>query len=156
MFGDREAYLDKFRTCARVRSRENQILGSDFYKREHTKPLFKKNCLLTIHNLYKYTCLFEMFKINKLESPISLLSLYQRSPTPWRTEYFITPSPSTSFIYQSSSMWNKCRKSSSIIHFSTPTNTVKSKLKCAILEMQSRYDDLEWSEKNFELKELTF
>ena len=113
MFGDNEAYLDKFRTAARTRSFEKQRLGNEFYEKEHTKPLFKENRILTIHNLYKYTCLMEMFKINRLEAPNSLLNLFQVSSR--RPDYFTTPTPSTSFIYQSSNMWNSCRKTSSEI-----------------------------------------
>ena len=33
MFGDRDKYLDKFRTCARTRSYENRFLGTEFYKK---------------------------------------------------------------------------------------------------------------------------
>ena len=40
LFGDKEAYLNKFKTCARTRPVDNQILGQEFYSREHTKPLF--------------------------------------------------------------------------------------------------------------------
>ena len=154
MFGDKEAYTEKFKTAARTRPLDNQILGKDFYMKEHTKPLFKQNGLLTAHNLYKYTCLLEMFKINKLESPKSLLNFFHRSPR--RTEYFITTTPASSFIYQSSNMWNTSRKTSSQINFSTSTNTMKLKLKMALLEMQSRYDVVDWCELNFDPKELTF
>ena len=66
MFGDREAYLDKFKTCARVRPYEHRFLGPEFYRKEASKPLFNSNKLLTVHNLYKYHCLLEMFKIIKL------------------------------------------------------------------------------------------
>ena len=154
MFGDNEAYLDKFKTAARTRPLEKQRLGKDFYEKEHTKPLFKENRLLTIHNLYKYTCLMEMFKINRLESPNSLLNLFQISSR--RPDYFTTPTPSTSFIYQSSNIWNSCRKTSSEISFRVSTNVVKSRLKNALIEVQCRYDELQWCELNFDLKELKF
>ena len=36
MFGDKEKYLNKFKTCARKRPYESQILGSEFYKKDHT------------------------------------------------------------------------------------------------------------------------
>ena len=126
LFGNREAYLEKFRTCARTRSRDKQKLGSDFYEKQHTKPLFKKNGLLTVHSLFKHTCLLEMFKINKLESPAPLLDLFHRSPR--RTDRFITPTPSTSFIYQSTKMWNDCRNTASKINFSTSTNNYSNNI----------------------------
>ena len=154
LFGDLEAYLDKFKTCARTRPCENQKLGSEFYEKEHTKPLFKKNSLLTVHNLYKYTCLLEFFKINKLECPKSLHSLYRRSQI--RPERIITPSPSTSFIYKSSKMWSDCRKSSSEISFLTSTNSFKSRLKSQLLDMQSKHDANEWCEYNLGIEELKF
>ena len=154
MFGDNEAYLDKFKTAARTRPLEKQKLGKDFYEKEHTKPLFKENRLLTVHNLYKYTCLMEMFKINRLESPNSLLNLFQISSR--RPDYFTTPTPSTSFIYQSSNIWNSCRNTSSEISFRVSTNVVKSRLKNALIEVQCKYDELQWCELNFDLKELKF
>ena len=30
------------------------MLGHDFFKREHTKPLFNSNGILTVHNLHSY------------------------------------------------------------------------------------------------------
>ena len=46
LFGDLDAYLDKLATCARVREFGKQKLGSKFYTKEHTKPLFNRlvNC----------------------------------------------------------------------------------------------------------------
>ena len=38
LFGDKEAYLNKFKTCARARGIENQYLGQKFYRRENSKP----------------------------------------------------------------------------------------------------------------------
>ena len=101
MFGENEAYHNEFKTSARVRPRELQKLGAEFYE-----LLFNKNNLLTVHHVYKYCCLLEMFKIIKLRIPIALYSLFTRSNI--RENYFITNSPSTSFIYQSSHMWNNC------------------------------------------------
>ena len=46
LFGDKEAFLNKFRTAARARPFRNQLLGEDFYQREHTKPLFRKHKIL--------------------------------------------------------------------------------------------------------------
>ena len=47
LFGDKQAYLDKFRTCARSRPFPNQ-LDKSFFELEHTKPLFKKHSILRI------------------------------------------------------------------------------------------------------------
>ena len=94
MFGDNEAYKNKFMTCARSRSKEQKILGTEFYEK-----LFNENNMLTVHSLYKYHFLLELLKIVKLRMPISIHSLFHRSPR--RDNYFITPKPSTSFIYRS-------------------------------------------------------
>ena len=50
-YGDKEAFVNKFRTCARNRRIKNQLLGEDFNSREHTKPLFKEhNTNFVIHD----------------------------------------------------------------------------------------------------------
>ena len=51
MFG-KELYSDKYKTCVRCRPRGNQILGPSFYQKEHTKPLFKNNEIMTVQNIY--------------------------------------------------------------------------------------------------------
>ena len=76
--------------------------------------------------------------------------------SPRRTDRFITPTPSTSFIYQSTKMWNDCRNTASKINFSTSTNLVKSTLKSELLSIQSRYDEIDWCELNFDSNELKF
>ena len=48
LFGDKEAYLDKFKTACRTRPIETQILGTSYYMKEHTKPLFHKNKILAV------------------------------------------------------------------------------------------------------------
>ena len=63
LFGDKEAYLDKFKTSARVRPFEEQKLGAEFFKREHTKPLFTKHSVINVRNLFVYDhCFNEIFK----------------------------------------------------------------------------------------------
>ena len=71
LFGDFEAYVDKFKTCARARPINSQRLGSEFYGQGSTKPLFAKHKLLAIENLYRYRCLMAFFKIIKSRVPIS-------------------------------------------------------------------------------------
>ena len=60
----------------RVRPVEEQILGQEHYKKEHTKPLLNKHNLMTVHNLYVYHCCMDTFKTLKYRIPISLYSLY--------------------------------------------------------------------------------
>ena len=156
MFGDNEAYFNKFMTCVRTRPRETQKLGKEFYQQEHSKPLFNDNNLLTVYQLYKYHCTLEMFKIVKLRLPISLYSLFNMSNR--RENYFITPNPSTSFVYQSAFMWNSCYKISSLynIEFSTAIVTVKHKLKTVLLNAQKQFDKSIWFPNNHDLSGISF
>ena len=48
LFGDKQAYLENFKTCCRTRPFDMQKLGAKFYEREHTKPLFHKLAYLHI------------------------------------------------------------------------------------------------------------
>ena len=142
MFGNHEAYLDKFRTCARARPKENQILGPLFYEKENTKPLFRKHKLLTIHNLYNYHCFMEILKILKFRTPISIHSLYTISRRSGST--LVTPFPSPHFIYQSTSIWNSIRPKLSLYDLSDSLAQVKSRLKNIIFHNQHQHHDTEW------------
>ena len=154
MFGDQDAYMAKFETCARTRTFESRILGREFFQREPSKPLFCNNSLLTVHNLYKYHCIVEMFKVVKLRIPISIYELMKRSRR--RDNYFISLHPSSLFDYQASNFWNKCRKPCSTIDFTTSINIVKTVLKKALLETQNRYDTHVWHEFNFDTDHFSF
>ena len=146
LFGDRESYIDKFKTCARVRPIESQTLGAEFYKKESTKPLFTKHKLLTIENLYKHRCLLEFFKIMKCRVPISMYELFTRSDR--KETYMITPSPSQQFIYKSSWLWNEFRKIIGQLDFSSPVSAIKNLLTKSLLNTQGRYGD-DWCDLNF-------
>ena len=105
LFGDYQAYIDKFSTCARVRPYNDQKLGPNFFRREHTKPLFNQNELLVVHNLYYYHCAVELFKILKFRIPINLYEMYKKSH--WdESMTIIIPKPSIQFEYKSSKLWN--------------------------------------------------
>lgn len=134
MFGDNEAYFDKFRTCARSRPYDSQILGSEFYRLEAVEPLFEKEKVLSIFSLYAYYTILEMYKIIKLRDPYAMYSLFNRSSR--RDDIFITPSPSHTFIYKSAHLWNTCRKASNRIDFTVPISSIKSKLKKAFQSCQ--------------------
>ena len=144
MFGDKDAYMDKFKTCARTRSFENRFLGKDFFQGEPSKSLFHSNNLLTIHNLYKYHCIVELFKLIKLRTPMSIYELMKHSER--RENYFISLPPSSLFDYQASNFWNKCHKSNSEIDFTTSIKIVKTKLKICLV----------WHEFNFDTDHFSF
>ena len=145
MFGDKEAYLDKFRTCARTRIFENQILGQEFYKKEHTKPLFKKHSIMNIHNLYLYHCINDIFKILKFRTPISLYSIFDLSTRTGKETFILTPKPSDSYAYRASTIWNIVRQKLTICEFTTTLSQVKSSLKNMILHTQKQGEPDEWN-----------
>ena len=145
LFGDNEQYIDKLRTCARVRPINSQRLGSKFYVKESTKPLFTKHELLTVENLYRYRCLMECFKVIKFRVPISLYYLFNISNR--KDDLLITPFPSNQFMYRSSYLWNEFRKSSSL-NFNSPLSSAKNTLRNSLLKAQGRYG-ADWSDKNF-------
>jgi hypothetical protein len=148
LFGDKEAYMDKFKTCARARPFDDQILDSRFYTKEHTKPIFNNEKLLTIHNLHTYHKISETFSILKFRCPISLYSLFQlshRKPT-----MTIIPHPDNKYIHNVSMVWNIARKKFDIQDFSQNLNSTKSKLKKLLLENQCVGDKINWITNNFE------
>ena len=108
IFGNTEAFLNKFCTSARTRPLNEQILGHEFYRIECTKPLFHKNKILTIHNLYTYMCVNEIAKVITNKSPIILSESITISP---RNNIIIiilpnNPIACNQFLYASSSKWN--------------------------------------------------
>ena len=93
LFGDIEAYLDKFKTSDRVIIFEEQKLGVEFLKREHSKPLFTKHSVMNVQNLFVYHCFNEIFKILKLRTTISLFEVFELSKRNGRETRLITPEP---------------------------------------------------------------
>ena len=92
LFGNKEKYLNKFKTCCRVRPVEEQILGQEHYEKEHTKPLSNKHNLMTVHNLYVYHCSMDTFKTLKYRIPISyiLYTYYQIEKKPFLLPHYPT------------------------------------------------------------------
>ena len=146
LFGDHESYEDKFKTCARVRPIDKQRLGSKFYKKESTKPLFTKHKLLAVENLYKYRIVMEFFKIMKYRAPISIYNLFNRSAR--KDTYMITPSPSHQFTYKSVWLWNEFRKNIGSLDFSSSSYSMKNLLHKSLLNVQGRYGN-DWCNVNF-------
>ena len=129
LFGDLEAYKEKFRTCARSRTLEKQILDNVFYTKEHTKPLFEKHNILAVHNLYIYHTFMEVFRILKTQTPICLHSQYNISTRKYLTHIKINPpKPSKCFIYRSSVIWNTLRQKLDLTCMSTNASIVKNNL----------------------------
>ena len=151
LFGDSQRFEDKFCTCARARPLDEQILGSDFYAKEHTKPLFKAKNLLTVHNLYTYHTSLEIYKILKFRTPISLFSLYTMSER--KSTLILTPNPSIHFTYKSAILWNKMHKliCSGLDDFSMKISSWKSSAKNYLLLLQASHDTNNWYPCNYEI-----
>ena len=99
-----------YETCARVRSyQENKCKKN--YCLENTKPLFNKEKILTLSNLYIYHTFLDIFKILKNQVPISLYAILNQDQ---RDTNFLLCLPIISldisknnFIFKSISIWNK-------------------------------------------------
>ena len=145
LFGDRESFINKFMTCARSRPFKSQHLGTEFYIKESTKPLFTDKKILAVENLYRHRCLLELFKILKSRVPYSLFSSFTLSNR--KDNLLITPYPTNQFVYKSAWLWNEFRKITSL-NFTSSCSSVKNVLKNSLLSAQNRYGS-EWCEKNF-------
>ena len=151
LFGDKEQYLDKFRTCVRSRPHGSQLLGSKFFAKENSKPLFNDNNILTLYNLYTYHTTMEVFKILKYRTPISLYSLFTRSNR--KDTLLITPSSSQHFIFKSSDLWNLVRQKLKLFDLSyTKISSFKSLLKKLITNYQKFGDDTVWNDNELNVK----
>ena len=150
LFGDKLTYLDKFSTCARTRPKENQILGNEFFTKEHTKPLFKKHMILTLQNLYYYHMALTTFKLLENKFPKSLFSCFKLSER--KETLLLTSGFSHNFVYNACYIWNIVRDSLSILKFGLKVGTMKHKLKKLLFLRQNLGDQLEWSDENFKLR----
>ena len=152
LFGDKEAFLDKFRTAVRARPYKNQLLGEEFYQQEHTKPLFTKHKILALNNLYSYHSFMETLKILKLRDPITLHDQYtlsKRKPT-----LIINTNPAENFVSRSSRIWNTICPKLKLNDFSCNISTTKSTLKTALLKLQDIDDPVAWILDNFDLNKI--
>ena len=156
MFGQ-EPFSEKLKTCARSRPLHKQVLDSLFYEKEHTKPLFNSNHILTVNNLYVYHCFIELFKILKFRQPYSLFELFkllspQTRSTRFNNTYIYRPNnvskSSNIFTYRSAKIWNNYRTKLDIIDFDISVDVIKNKLKCMLLSIQCAGIKNEWNEQN--------
>ena len=152
MFGDKAAYLDKFKTCVRSRPYGSQMLGSKFYMKEHTKPLFNKYDILVAQHLYHYHTIINVFKILKNHTPVSLYSCFNFAKSQRKQLTLITPRHSRNFVHTASSLWNIFKTTAplnQIRDFSVSTNWIKCQLKQWLFRLQKIGDAIEWDDENF-------
>ena len=151
LFGDRELYRNKFKTCARCRPLGTQVLGADFYSKEHSKPLFNDNKILTLNNLYFYHTTNEVYKIFKFETPAALFKEFKFSGRDSKGLFTITPCPSDAYSYRASKIWNTARQITGIHDTDTKPSSLKENIKQYLLKKQMTGDFDNWTEHNFVL-----
>ena len=133
-------------TCARTRPFLEQLLGQSFYIKEHTKPLFKSNEILTVQNLYTYHTYMEVYKILKHQSPTSIYSQYKISNRTYlgHNLNLILPQATNNFMYNSTKLWNTLRQPMQITDLSSNALNTKKLLKSLLFENQHKHHDTEW------------
>ena len=156
LFGDVDSYLNKLSTSARTRPFGMQVLGKEFYCKEHTKLLFSQQSLLTVQNLHTYMSINEIAKIITFGAPSLLkesISISSRN----NNNLIILPTKSNAinqFHYTASNLWNIVIKK---INIPNPHNIVipvlKSKLKRYLLGIQNSGDDISWLLSNLDIRE---
>lgn len=113
LFGETASFdhPEFYATCARSRTYQEHVASKD-YSLEHTKPLFNKHGLLTLHNLYALRCLVELIKLIKSHCPISMFSYFSFCP---KTHHYQLLIPKfnldiskNNFVVSASSLWNAC------------------------------------------------
>ena len=147
LFGNKEAYIDKFKTSARTRVFHDQKLtNTNFYVREHTKPLFKANTILTLHSLYCYHSLIMLYKTLRFKSPYSLYICFNVSVR--KETLIIVPLFSHNFVYKAAVLWNNIRTTLVIKDFSQSISVTKVNIKAHLQKIQNLGDQIEWSPEN--------
>ena len=173
LFGESLSYdhPEFYLTCARTRTYQQHIAPKDFTL-EHTKPLFTKHSLLTMQNLYILRSLVELFKILKLQSPVSIYNSFQFCPN---TQHLKLLCPiynldisKNNFIVNSIVLWNtnvgllfdqpilctpKCTNGLQLIipgnvinsDLTMSIGTFKSRLRDLLIKLQNQGDPIEWS-----------
>ena len=153
LFGDKKRYLDKFSTAARTRPIDKQKLGEDFYRKEHTKPLFTKHNILVAHNLYRYMSINEIGKLVSTESPHLLFKNIHFSNRN-RKNLIILPSKSKAHneaLYSTFSFWNHLTKALDMPNpHNMVTNILKYKVKRYLYTTQKSGDPNNWETHNIQ------
>ena len=152
LFGDREAFLEKPKTCVRARPRSQQRLGPEHYEREHTKPLFELKQILSIHNLYYYHTFMETYKIFKLHIPSSLHCFYNFSEqTQLRLKL---PLKSNTFTSRSAYLWNDINSKLKVPDNSVKISSVRAALKKVLFILQHRETKQLWTTEDYNINKL--
>ena len=178
LYGKKLSYdhAEFYQTCARVRPYNEHVAPKSFTS-EHTKPLFKLNKFLTVHNMHKLYTVVEVFKIIKYKTPISLSMLIQLNTLFYHstnknrmtTPHYKKQKSRNQFLYQSSNIWNKfndkifimpsINKKLNIVipgsckysDLSSTVNFVKQKFKKILLKLQNFGNEQIWQPSNIDI-----
>ena len=124
-------------------------------KFQHTKPLFKKAHIMTVHNLYYYLTACEAKKILCYKKPIAVYNLYQPSA---RSSRLLLPKfnkemyKSNSFIFNSSKILNHLL-TNTINYNTTSLQTFKINVKRFLMARQNIFlkNDPNWLPNNYSI-----
>ena len=150
LFGNYEKFLEKFSTSARTHPYDEQQLGTSFYRKEYTKPLFNAHKILTVYNLYIYMAVNEISKLLTLRSPTILLEQIKLSSRNKENRIIIESSCQKDSCYHNASpLWNMYIKKLEIpdIH-NIIIPLLKHKLKTHLLSIQLKGSAEEWNPVN--------
>ena len=152
LFGDRHAFLEKSRTCARVREFGHQQPGHEIYIKEHSKPIFNKSNILAFKNCYHYHLCLEMVKILKFKLPAALFDMVNLSKRNNGTLLLAPNLPKSSFACRGTPVWNKVLKAffNDKCLDDIELISVKDKLKKSLHAIQNEHHELEWYPMNFD------
>ena len=156
LFGDYDSFIEKFKTAARTRAFGEQYLGPSFYCKEHTKPIFIKNYLLTVHNLFKYMAINELAKLLCVSSPSVLLENLHISRRINKNMIILRNAKSKTFInnsvYIAPIYWNILVKKLKIPNLNQIVLcNLKRRLKVYLLNKQNTGCPLTWEPDNTNL-----
>lgn len=155
LFGDRVAYLNKFKTCVRSRPYGEQNLDNKFFIKEHTKPLFREHGILALQNLYTYHVYLELYKIMKFRAPISLFDEYEcsaRKPT----LIICQADPPDNYNLRSTKIWNVITPKLKFTDMTMSVSCLRSRLKVSLLNNQHNHTNLVWTNNDFDSRLLLF
>ena len=154
-----EHHRDSFNRIFKLQKKSIRIIscktGKVGFCFQHTKPMFNKLKILTIHNIYNYITSVEALKILQLHSPANLISKYTVSGRSYRLIqplFTLTCYKNKSFIFNSGKLLNYLLKND-ISYSELSTNVFKARLKRHLLFQQSlsRVGDDSWLPCNFDL-----
>ena len=117
--------------------------------REHTKPIFNSNKILTVNNLYRYTSACELMKILKFGYPKILADSFTLSSRNDKNLIILPRLKNSQFHYKASVIWNDLLKPLKIlIVYEIDVSVFKRKLKQYLLDLQEAGHHQIWETLN--------